>query len=299
MTTVIVINTVADLQNISNNLAGSYVLGADIDATGFSFATIGSFSTPFTGIFDGQGHTITNLTVSSSNGNFSGLFGVIGTSGVVRNVGLVNESEVTTNANFLGGLAGENDGTITNSHVSGTLALTGAETGLLVGRNNGTIDHSYTLGSLTGSPSGYVGGLAGTNLGATIEQSFSLASVVGAGGNTFVGGLVGYNHLGTLTEDYAMGSVHGDALAISGDQKYVGGLVGYNDAVFGSVSPNISQTYATGPVTGALSYVVGGLVGGNLGNSFFASGRTTNSYWDTQTTGQQNSAGGTEVVPVV
>ena len=109
-----------------------------------------------------------------------------------------------------------------------------------------------------------VGGLVGRNIG-TISNSYATGSVTG---NESVGGLVGFNE-GTVSNSYATGSVTGD---------FVGGLLGYNN--FGTVS----NSYATGSVTGNS---VGGLIGVNN------SGTVNNGYWDTQTSGQATSSGGT------
>src|SRR5689334_2481172 len=95
-----VISTVQELQDInkdSTSLSGSYVLGKDIDATttaswngGKGFIPIGNINAPFTGTFDGQRHVINGLTSSYSPIFYSGLFGLVGQSGIVKNVGVTN-----------------------------------------------------------------------------------------------------------------------------------------------------------------------------------------------------------------
>src|SRR5260370_34991243 len=95
-TTPTVVYTISDLQAIQNNLSGYYVLGANIDAAGFNFTPIGSAANPFTGIFDGQGYTISNLTINNVSNTDSGLFGDIGPTGMVGNVGLIDESGTYT-----------------------------------------------------------------------------------------------------------------------------------------------------------------------------------------------------------
>ena len=137
----------------------------------------------------------------------------------------------------------------------------------LAGRNSGDITASYASGSVTGD--NYVGGLVGYN-GGTITASYASGSVTGT---NHVGGLVGRNSGGTITASYASGSVTG-----TGD-NYVGGLVGRNS------SGTITASYASGSVTG--NNYVGGLVG------FDNLGTITASYWDTGTSGQTTSAGGT------
>jgi hypothetical protein len=142
-TTPIVINNISDLQAIQNNLSGYYVLGANIDAAGFSFTPIGGAANPFTGIFDGQGYTISNLTINNVSNTDSGLFGDIGATGTVRNVGLINES-VTSSYLYVGGLVGENFGAVSHSYVTGNVSGVNY-VGALVGFNgpSGSITQSF------------------------------------------------------------------------------------------------------------------------------------------------------------
>ena len=94
------VNTVYDLQNMQNNLSGTYALGRDIDASataswngGAGFAPIGTYySADFTGTFDGQGHTISNLFINRPASQFVGLFGSNESSATVRKLGLLNVS---------------------------------------------------------------------------------------------------------------------------------------------------------------------------------------------------------------
>jgi len=262
--------TAIDLQGMAGNLGGYYALGANIDAsvtsgwnTGAGFVPIGNDTTKFTGAFDGLGHTISGHTINRSYTDYVGLFGYIGSGAAVNNVGLLGGSVKGVN-NYVGGLVGYNDGTITNSYATGSVEGNDYVGGL-VGANLGTVTNSYATGSVTGGYS--IGGLVGANLG-TITDSYATGSVTG---NNWVGGLVGYNYFGTITGSYATGSVTGN--------DYVGGLVGVN------VSGTITDSYATGSVTG--NDYVGGLVGRN------SSGTITNAYWDTETSGQSSSSGGT------
>src|SRR5205823_12828645 len=112
------------------NLAGTYALGKDIDATGGAMAPLGNISpTQFTGILDGLNHTISNVIIAPNVGTTNvGLFGVIGAAGIVRNLN-IDHATITADPNttgpgqFVGVLAGTNAGlvsnvTITNSTVS-------------------------------------------------------------------------------------------------------------------------------------------------------------------------------------
>lgn len=211
----IVISNINDLQEIQSNLSGYYVLGADIDAAGFNFTPIGSASNPFTGIFDGQGHAISNLTINNVSNTDSGLFGDIGTTGTVENVGLINES-VTSPYVHVGGLAGENFGTVSQSFVNGTVS--GASyVGALVGLNgvSGSVTQSFATGSVNGQ---IAGGLVGTNSGA-ISDSYATDAVNPLRVSLEAGGLVGFNS-GSITASYAIGFVGG------GGGFALGGLVG-------------------------------------------------------------------------
>jgi filamentous hemagglutinin family protein len=274
------INNAHQLQLIAMNLAASYTLGQNIEAsrTGNSsdvwgssgFVPIGGYTTHFTGTFDGLGHTISNLTINLL-GNYAGLFGAPATPSVIENVGLVGGS-VAGNLE-VGGLVGANfGGTIGNSYSTATVTGYG-EVGGLVGYNvAGTITNSYAAGNVSGIE--YVGGLAGfNNYFTTINKSYATGNVSGLSGSTNVGGLVGWNE-GTVSNSYATGSVSGT--------EYVGGLVGINDEY-----ATLSNSFATGTVTGSSNtQYVGGLVGYNVGT-------VSKSFWDMTTSGQTTSAGGT------
>jgi hypothetical protein len=134
-----------------------------------------------------------------------------------------------------------------------------------VGGNDGIVTNSYSTGSVTGMWD--VGGLMGSNSG-TVTNSYSTGSV---SGSSITSGLVAMNGAdGIVSDSFSIGSVAGS--------YYIGGLVAVN---FGSVS----NSYSTGKVTG--DEYVGGLVGVNWG------GNVGNSFWDTKTSGQITSAGGT------
>jgi len=156
-------------------------------------------------------------------------------------------------------------GKITQLSVENVSIVCASLGGGLVGFSHGTVSNSYSSGNITGGSS--VGGLVGGNHYGTVSNSYSMGSVTG---DRYVGGLVGDSHYGNVSNSSATGSVTG--------YDFVGGLVGENS--YGTVS----NSYATGSVTGY--DFVGGLVGVNTGT-------VSNSFWDTQTSGQTTSAGGT------
>jgi alpha-tubulin suppressor-like RCC1 family protein len=257
------ISTVAELQAINNNLSGSYCLVNNLDLAGVVFSPIGG-SAPFTGSFDGQGYTISNLTIYLPGSSEVGLFGAT-VGATITHIGLQNVA--VYGGDFeAGGLVGyQQGGSI--SQASSTGSVTGnAEVGGLVGfENGGSISQAYSTSSVSGSIE--VGGLVGDQSIGTISQAYSSGSV---SGNSDVGGLVGAQD-GNIGLAYSTGSVFGSST--------VGGLVGEQ---YGGA---IGQAYSTGSVSG--SFEVGGLVG------FLQGFGASNCFWDTTTSGQSTSAAGT------
>src|SRR6185437_15476301 len=279
------------LQGISGNLAGHYVLGADIDASstsgwisflgGSGFQPIGmiygSGSNAFTGMFDGLNHVINGLTISFPANNGTGLFYNLN-GATVRNVGLVGGS--ITGGSNTGALTGvAYGGSIIDNvyaavNVNGNGAGTGHVGGLVGYMSGGSISHSHTTGGVGVYNAYQIGGLVGYLDGGSISNSYAggnvSTSVTSDGNNSSVGGLVGYvANGGSISNSYATGSVQG--------QSSLGGLVGwlYNGSV--------SNVYATGNVslnTGN-RFAFGGLVGrfnsGSISNAY-ATGTVTGNY---------------------
>ncbi len=244
--------------------------GTPDEAMGFS--PVGDHSdNRFTGSYDGQNHTIDHLYIYRSFINSIGLFGYIDEVGLVQDLGVTNVYIV---ANFnVGGLAAKNYGSINNCYTFGSVSGQYCVGGL-VGINLDPINNCYATGSVSGND--YVGGLVGwnnkssTNIG-TINSSYATGSV---SGNTCVGGLVGYNfNYATINNSYASGSVSG--------AQGVGGLVGVNRD-----SSEINKSYSIGSVSG--TNFLGGLVGFN-----YPDATVSNSLWDTETSNQSTSSGGT------
>ena len=210
--------------------------------------------TPFTGVFDGNNHKITNLTIDDAGaGNgFLGLFGFID-DGEVRNLGL--EGGSISGQYYVGGLLGCNlRGEVSNCYSTGDVSGDW-EVGGLVGTNSASISDCYSTGDVSGIS--IVGGLVGRNHDSVLG-CYSTGDVSGTG--DAVGGLLGINYDGSVSNCYATGNVNG--------VDDVGGLSG--DNLVGSVS----NCYATGDVNGVSH--VGGLLGRN-GDSI------SNCFWDTTT----------------
>ena len=223
------------LMNIAKLVNGgktdiNITLTADIDLTGKNWTPIGtSFSNKYTGTFDGGGHTIKGLTVTT-NDQFVGLFGSIGYAGTVKNV-MMEDVQITSNrsSGFAGGVAGYSDGTIENCSVSGSVS--------------GTV---------------YVGGVVGVQIGGSITGCSSSATVKGM---VDVGGVAGQtNSSATLTACYATGNV---TIEINPAKNIAGGsLVGMN------AGSSLLACYATGNVTSTGSSTGKVHIGGFLGNNY-------------------------------
>ncbi len=255
LTAYMLVNTAFDLQNVRNNPGGTYALGRNIDA-----GSIANF-TPiqnFTGLLDGQGQTIANVTIASTAENV-GLFGSIGGAGVVRNLNLADVTVSGLGSQFVGTLAGTNAGTISNVSATDVAVSVGSNGngGGLVGLNSGTITNGLATGDVTGAAgtNGFttLGGLAAVNLG-SISNSFASVAVGSPDvANLQAGGLVGSNS-GTILSSVATGDVQ------AGDGSIAGGLVASN-----LVGGAITSSQASGNVTVGTGSVAGSLVGANNG----------------------------------
>ena len=229
----------------------------DITLTG-EWTPIGTESQPYTGTFDGGGkYTITGLKIDKSGTDDVGLIGRLGSGGKVQNVTLTNIS--VSGANCVGGIAGQNYGTVENCSVNGTVTGKGfTDTGGIAGSNYGTISGCSAEGTVTGSVN--VGGIAGGSyLGVTIVGCYSSAAVEGY---STVGGVVGnLGNNSSLMASYSTGNV-----TVTSTTGYAGGVVGVNAQ--GTVT---ACYHATGTVSGQGN--VGGIVGMNN------SGQNTACYW--------------------
>ncbi|MEL7564051.1 MAG: GLUG motif-containing protein [Dehalobacterium sp.] len=214
---------------------------------------IGDSSAMFTGVFDGQGHTITGLRINTIDSGV-GLFSVTGPAARIQNVEL--EGVNVAGGQQVGGLVGENRGIITSSGVSGT--VTGHnDTDGLVGNNYAGLTYCYSTGDVMGTGGDNIGGLAGYQVAGTINSCYTVGEVTldwsSTGGNNNIGGLVGYQEGGTITTSYAVTSVEG---------RVSGGLVGKSRGA-------ITSSYAMGEVYGYNNG--GGLVGCQEGGSISSS----------------------------
>jgi len=266
----------------SNDWDKHFKLMADIDLgsyTGTEFNIIGDkhydggwVGTAFTGVFDGNGHTISNFSYTSTFTDHIGLFGYVeGENAEIKDLGLIDPNVDAGTKNRVGSLVGALiEGTIANCYVEGGRIIGDSSIGGLVGVNKeGTITNCYS----TSDVSGYLGagGLVGSNDG-TITKCYSICDV---SGHHAVGGLVGTN-IRYISNCYSAGSTSGD--------EYIGGLLGHNSSLPGGQRGTVAECYAVGSVYGAVNKT-GGLVGTN-------SGHITNCYSRVSVTASGDYAGG-------
>ena len=221
---------VADLVN-GGKTDINITLDKNIDLTGKGWTPIGTdYDNSYTGTFDGGGHTITGLTVTT-NDQFVGLFGYLNRAGMVKNV-VMEGVQITSNQIYGGSIGG------------------------VVGYGWGTIENCSVSGSVSGTV--YVGGVVGVQIGGSITGCSSSATVKGT---LYVGGVAGWTNFGaTLTACYATGNV---IIEMDPKKNIAGGsLVGMN------AGSSLLACYATGNVTSTGSSTGYMHIGGFLGNNY-------------------------------
>ena len=208
-------------------------LTADIDLTGKVWTPIGTdYDNAYTGTFDGGGHTITGLTVTT-NDEYAGLFGYLSNfnnaAGTVKNV-VMDGIQITCNhrSGYAGGVVGYSWGTIENCSVSGSVSATVSVGGVVGVQRDGSITGCSSSATVKGTL--YVGGVAGwTNFGATLTACYATGNVIieiAPTQNISGGGLVGFNDGISLLSCYATGNV--TSTGSSTGYVHIGGFLGDN-----------------------------------------------------------------------
>ena len=282
------------LSGVDQNTSANAVLTADIivnenvlkpdgtvnEGTFKEWTPIGnSYNGSYTGIFEGQNHTISGLYFKQENTEEVGFFGY--NRGKISNVGILDS--YFCGFSQVGGVCGYNSSTITNCYNKGVVDGTAdraSSFGGVCGCNLGILTNCYNTGIVKGQL--FVGGVSGNN-GKTITNCYNTGIVKG---HEWVGGVSGENS-GTIINcnnegkvsgtEYYVGGVSGENkktitncynTGIVSGQSYVGGVNGYN------INGTIINCNATGEVNGTGSYV-GGVIGMNLNK-----GTITNCYYD-------------------
>ncbi len=282
------------LSGVTQNTSANAVLTADIvvnknvlksdgtvnEGTFKEWTPIGnSYNGSYTGIFEGQNHTISGLYFKQENTEEVGFFGY--NRGKISNVGILDS--YFCGFSQVGGVCGYNSSTITNCYNKGVVDGTAdraSSFGGVCGCNLGILTNCYNTGIVKGQL--FVGGVSGNN-GKMITNCYNTGIVKG---HEWVGGVSGENS-GTIINcnnegkvsgtEYYVGGVSGENkktitncynTGIVSGQSYVGGVNGYN------INGTIINCNATGEVNGTGSYV-GGVIGMNLNK-----GTITNCYYD-------------------
>ncbi|QLH76923.1 hypothetical protein HZS55_06270 [Halosimplex rubrum] len=261
---------IADVQGIKDALGftqqqdNNWQLTADIDLTN---VTYGLYIPHLAGAFDGNGHTITvdisqpemsnigfigynaggEVTDLHVEGTVTGFERAGGLMGANRN-GTVRACSANTNVTgdfttgdqeaagggTIGGLIGQNLGTVRTSHADGP--VNGFRSvGGLVGENSGTVSTNYATGAASGETN--IGGLVGNNYDGTVKSSYATGA---PSGDMDVGGLIGNNYNGTVKTSYATGTPSGNTR--------IGGLVG--NGFNSEIGSSYWDTESTGQQTG-------------------------------------------------
>ncbi len=271
-----------------------FVLMADLDLSAYdgkdgrpAFNAIGSWGSGTTAtrgggtgfisvryVFDGNGHTLSNLTLNPGHGLFTSLYG---DGAEIKNLTLVRPTITAATGPWTGALVGSlGSGNVTNCHVVDGVVTGTDYVGGLVGDcgYQGKITDCHVAGIVMGND--YVGGLVGDG---SATQSFATATVVG---RYYVGGLAGN---GGATNCYATGTIMGD--------NYVGGLLGRSGGCVNcyatgliAAPPSSGGSAGRGTVTSSSYTYAGGLLG------YSYAGSATASFWDIETSGQGTSAYG-------
>ena len=201
------------------------ILRADISLAGMDYTPVAAFG----GTFDGGGHTITGLTITTKD-QFVGLFGYLNRAGTVKNV-VMEGVQITSNQIYggsIGGVVGYSWGTIENCSVSGSVSGTKCVGGVVGAQIDGSITGCSSSATVKGMVD--VGGVAGqTIFGATLTACYATGNVtleIDPKKNIAGGGLVGMNAGSSLLACYATGNV--TSTGSSTGNVHIGGFLGDN-----------------------------------------------------------------------
>lgn len=264
------VQTAADLANLSAavNYAGGYTVSkkaftgihfrqtADIDMASIpNFEPIGyAAAATFCGIYDGNGHTISNLNIDRRSEANAALFGIVGKEGQVLNLTLtrphitseannvaavaadfqgyasnihVRDAQITSTGSYVAGVLGKLTGVLVNTSSTGTIKG-GNYIGGILGQGNGSLRDAYSAADITiGKKSAICGGLAGTLAGADTATMRNLhfdGSILDTYGSTTIGGLTGYFQNGSMTDAWFSGRIY--SRTGTTNTTIIGGLTG-------------------------------------------------------------------------
>ncbi len=274
--------SVFDLMNMEMNK--SYILTTDLDLDGEEWIPLGSYESPFLGIFDGNGHTISNMQITQQNDSYNGLFAHF--AGTVKDLE-IKDFTITYTARYLayvGGLAGYLSGNVENVEVSGNIDISNTRSNTYVGLMAGvvtaritqtmtadqfvqnTVINARAEGTIDVQTENllFVGGLFGKTYNTEVKGAFVDCDIIGSSQNyrVYAGGLTGHHYGGILVgfEEYVETTeipiedcfvVSTITIVSAGTKASIGGFIGYsNNSV---LSDNIA--FSTIDYTGKSLYI--------------------------------------------
>lgn len=257
-----VITTAEELNNTRNNLDAFFILGADIDLSGYGdnegWLPIGGDVSPFVGSFDGNGYTISNLTINRPNSNYVGLFGHINGNATVKNIIISNCT--ITGYDKVGSLTGQAHGEsqISNCFGSGTIYGHSKIGGLFGYAGDCYVDNCSFVGDVGNNiqTASRAGGVFGQCNSVTISKCSFTGTIKSTGG--YNGGLIGQSNSNTVDSCW---------VKITAETTYAtGGFMGYCD------DTTISNSYILGSINNTNK------AGGLIGHAYSPISTATNCY---------------------
>jgi len=247
------ISTPQDLNDIGYNPGdwdANFILTGDIDLSGYSgteFSIIGSHpDNPFTGVFDGNSHTVSNFDYEVSGVSYIGLFSYVDAGAVIKNLTLQDPSVTAATSDYVGALAGYvNDASLIRCNVLSGSITADDWAGPLAGKTDSGAVVSFCGSNTPVNGGDSVGGLIGENRG-TVSKCFATGDV---DGSNYVGGLIGNDYM-IISDCFSAGSAAGD--------NRVGGLIGRQNTF--QAGEKTENCYSSASVTCSGSYK-GGFVG--------------------------------------
>ncbi len=292
------ISTVAELQEIEMNL--SYKLIADLDISSVEWEPLGDYNDPYLGNFDGNGHTITGLTITDQNNYFNGLFGYVKgdiSDLILTNVNIAYQADFLT---YVGAVAGLTfGGDIKDCQVEGQIDVENTESntfaGLLVGYSQPDLDNTTTYDSferntiegnqvsgtilIETDAMAYIGGLIGKTFNSQIVGNLAETTIeVVANGvqlPVYVGGLIGHNYAGILlnfstqlddANIYIENNISFTDITVTNTASniYMGGFMGFTQESFTRNNYSEANLAIVGTMTETNTIRVGGYLAENF-----------------------------------
>ena len=267
------ITSAAELAYIAKEPDANYKQGANIDFGGYEWLCVDNFS----GTYDGAEFVISNVAIIGDGANV-GMFGEIASGARVSNLRLVNATVNSDTAQFAGIIAGINNGTVSDSVVTGSVNAKYATSGAIVGQNNGTLTTSQSVADVTAATAGGIAGINNTDailsycnargtVNAVVETPEEGETAVTT---SYAGGLVAVNK-GTVLYSSSVGNVSAVSEIRLDSPNYAGGFVALNEGTItgsyagANYSRDLSKLNKVSSSGRNENNAVGGFVGYNAG----------------------------------